>query len=124
MELNLLFVLSKMSRSLKTGENVFVSSSPLIQTPGNRIAPGNVAARRHHTCVTDAAAFISASLRGIAARICGGERRVCLTASGKHNGSIHQEEPGRRSGGAEEELEGRGRRVGRKRRKDVKGRKR
>lgn len=51
----------------------------------------------------------SVSLREIAAMICGGERRVCLTACGKHNGSIHQEQPGRRTVGAEEEMEGRGR---------------
>lgn len=52
----------------------------------------------------------SVSLREIAAMICGGERRVCLTASGKHNGSIHQEQTGRGTVGAEEETEGRGRR--------------
>lgn len=45
------------------------------------------------------------SLREIAAMICGGERRVCLTASGKHNGSIHQEQTGRGTVGAEEETE-------------------
>lgn len=49
-----------------------------------------------------------AFLREIAAMICGGVRRVCLTASAKHNGSIYQEQPGL-SVGAGEEMEGRGR---------------
>lgn len=39
----------------------------------------------------------SVSLHEMSAMICGGKRRVCLTDSSKHNGSIYQERPEMRS---------------------------
>lgn len=35
----------------------------------------------------------SVSLHGMSAAICDGRRRICLTDSGKHNGSVYQEQP-------------------------------
>lgn len=67
--LNLLLILSKTNCSEKTGQNMFVSLSPLNQMrssvrggawlPVNTLAPVNALVHSYHTCVKDAAVFIS-----------------------------------------------------------------